>query len=792
MKAFSKEMLYVRASRLLLAPLFAIGGIGFPAALHAQDEDPEVNILELVLPESEWKYNDSGTDLGTGWTAPDFNDASWKTGMSPLGYGESRGLNTEIEFGGDTSNRHITYYFRKEFEVPSLSLFTTMILRVQRDDGVVVYVNGSPIVKDNFPLTETEIKFDTEAEVPLSGSKERAWLEISSTTSSLRVGRNVISAEVHQESPTSSDMRFEAELKVSDAIPAFGAVRVGIQTKFSEARRGVLEFTRDVLESPPHIEMEWKAKESGRLFVTTTDFDFVEFTEILDENGEIDYQLGIYDATMSSFESEQIDTRNYNNVQVKMDVRTNDPAGNNGFETSDNLKGEIKVSLDGAKFETIPWFELKGGGTTPIEWTEAINGDTVKYAMVPTDAATPEADWKDSLEYNQGDWLSGKEGVGYEASTGFEDLIGVDVKGAMRSLNGSCYVRIPFNVTGIDEFTELQLRMKYDDGFVAYLNGKEVAARNKPDPLEWNSLSTERHSDTKAVIYEDFDLKSGAGVGSVSDLVNEGDNLLTIHGLNEPSGSSDFLIYPLLRLGKPGEGVTDSLDAYNFGTENRLTTIETTLGDIPNSAASMIIRLKGKVNDKNGEMIYMDNIRTIGDPIASDSFQAYMQLETGWALDDPRMDAYADPDGDSIKNLMEYAYGTPPHIGSLTTMVKGEEVPVMPEFIVNRGGFITMTYRQIAAPLIDPRARDANEGYHVQDIVYRPQLSLGETDLDGVWDWFDGSSGGVPIFEQREPFKENEDGTVQVKLKGVFALPDRKEVYVRQLVRIVGFESIEK
>ena len=57
----------------------------------------------------------------------------------------------------------------------------------------------------------------------------------------------------------------------------------------------------------------------------------------------------------------------------------------------------------------------------------------------------------------------------------FAPLIQTDVQAAMHNVNSTIYQRIPFSVPSPDDVLKLTLRMGYDDGLVAYLNGVEVA-----------------------------------------------------------------------------------------------------------------------------------------------------------------------------------------------------------------------------------------------------------------------------------------------------------------------------
>lgn len=754
----------------------AVAMVPFGNLLAQDDED-----VELITPQSEWKYNDSGEDLGTAWREVNYDDSSWQSGLAPLGYGDPSDIATEISAGPDSSNKTITQYFRKEFTAESPGQFTTMILRTQRDDGVIIYINGTPIIADNIAA---DAAFDTQADSSIDGSKERAWVETAKTTASLVAGRNVIAAEVHQSSPTSSDTRFDCQLLISKVVPAYGEVRVGIQTKFEEGGWGREEFTRNPLADPPQIEMNYTTRASGAQFALTTDREIVgDVTDIVYPNGDLDIQFFIWDATLNEWESEKIDTRNYNNVQVRVAVRTNDET--NGFETSDYFRGEVDISTNGQNFDTVKWLELKGGGEKPIDWTSVVSSETARTVMVPVSETEPGADWMNP-DFDDSGWIAGTMGVGFDTPGGsFEEFIGVDVSEQMKGINSACYIRIPFTVTDLTSFTEAQLRVRFDDGYVAFLNGVEVASGNPPSPLAWNSEASKSNPDIRAVVFADTDLLEGK---AITDVLSEGENLLTIVGMNSSVGGSDFLSDVALRLGKPGEGLPVSLDALNFGALNHKTTYESAIGDIPNSAASMKVRFEAKTNDDRGEVIYFDDVRTVGDPIAADSFYAYMQLETGWDREDPRIEPHSDPDGDGMPNLLEYAFGSLPQLSSQTTMVKGEEVSLLPQWDIKRFGFASVSYRQIAAPLATDGDNAATEGFHVQDIRYIAQISRGEVDTNGEMIWSDGTAGGETVFEQRVPFQENEDGTVQVKLSGLRGLSGDKETYVRLLVRIVGFE----
>ncbi len=86
--------------------------------------------------------------------------------------------------------------------------------------------------------------------------------------------------------------------------------------------------------------------------------------------------------------------------------------------------------------------------------------------------------------FNDATWSNVTTGVGFDTnqSPAITNLLGSNVGALMRGSNSTAYLRLPFVVTNAADFDGLLLRMTYDDGFVAYLNGTVVASRNAPGP----------------------------------------------------------------------------------------------------------------------------------------------------------------------------------------------------------------------------------------------------------------------------------------------------------------------
>lgn len=163
---------------------------------------------------SNWKYLDDGSNQGTAWYGTAFNDASWQTGPSEFGYGDGDEATVVNACGVVTqfpscSNKYITTYFRKTINLTSTSSYTAYTFELRRDDGIVMYVNGNEVYRNNMP-TGT-INFNTGASTAASDDGATV-LTFTLSASTFTVGDNVIATEIHQNNGSSSDLTFECRL----------------------------------------------------------------------------------------------------------------------------------------------------------------------------------------------------------------------------------------------------------------------------------------------------------------------------------------------------------------------------------------------------------------------------------------------------------------------------------------------------------------------------------------------------------------------------------------------------
>lgn len=173
--------------------------------------------------------------------------------------------------------------------------------------------------------------------------------------------------------------------------------------------------------------------------------------------------------------------------------------------------------------------------------TTVLRAGAASTLFIPSDDSLG-MDWT-APDFDDSRWMEAATGVGFGQSSGFPELVATDIKLDMiRARNSSAYLRVPFTAEMTELVTSLELRMKYDDGFVAYLNGVEIARRNAPDELAYNSDASEAHPNADAIVFEPIDLTE------FKSLLVEGRNILAIHGMNLRFTDTDFLVVPEIEM----------------------------------------------------------------------------------------------------------------------------------------------------------------------------------------------------------------------------------------------------
>ena len=171
-------------------------------------------------------------------------------------------------------------------------------------------------------------------------------------------------------------------------------------------------------------------------------------------------------------------------------------------------------------------------------------GTTNAFYHVPTDDSQDDS-WF-TTDFDHSTWDHGPLGFGFETiGQEFDSVIATRIRPFETSTEStSIYIRVPFFVDAHETITHWSLRMKYDDGFVAYLNGVEVARANITGKPAWNSRAAS-HPDVQALEFEEFSLNDFA------DHLVEGENILAVQIANVSAPSSDLLVAPEIVSGNP-------------------------------------------------------------------------------------------------------------------------------------------------------------------------------------------------------------------------------------------------
>lgn len=156
-----------------------------------------------------WKYLDNGSNQGSAWKEPGFDDGTWASGNAKLGYGAADVVTT-LSYSPNANQKHATTYFRRKFNITNLSQFVSFKLSVIRDDGMVVYVNGVEVAREN--VLSGPPMYNQYAPKDITSSNVTSPIDFVIPPCAFQEGDNTIAVEMHQATPISADMFFNLRL----------------------------------------------------------------------------------------------------------------------------------------------------------------------------------------------------------------------------------------------------------------------------------------------------------------------------------------------------------------------------------------------------------------------------------------------------------------------------------------------------------------------------------------------------------------------------------------------------
>ncbi|MBI5383221.1 MAG: PKD domain-containing protein [Verrucomicrobia bacterium] len=478
---------------------------------------------KLISAGAVWKYLDDGTDQGAGWSAPGFNDASWSSGPAILGYGQDNEA-TVLSYGADSANKHLTYYFRRTLTVTSPASYANLLLEVLRDDGVVVYINGSEVFRDNLP--GGAVNYLTRA---LAAVEPDAYLQKVIPATALTPGANTVAVEIHQADPGSSDVNFDLVLSGLNAAAA-SALNVVYLASPASAQ----SFT-----SPTNVTFSAVAQSGGS---PVTRMEFYADGAKLGEDAGAPFSLVWTNPPLGAhtlLAVAALGSSSATSAPVEITVAlpaTNRPRGVWLTAPADGATvplpgpvplradavagGTLGVSrveffADGVKVGeatqspfTAAWNEPLSGAHTVLALATDTAGSSITSAPVNVTVALPPSGtalisfgdvWKylddgsdqgtnwTARSFNDRAWLQGAARLGY-GGDGEHTVVSYGTNAATKFV--TTYFRKAFVVANPAAFSRLRLQVRRDDGAVVHLNGVEVWRDNLlPGWISFNSLA---------------------------------------------------------------------------------------------------------------------------------------------------------------------------------------------------------------------------------------------------------------------------------------------------------------
>ncbi len=477
----------------------------------------------LVGTGAVWKYLDNGTDQGTNWRLPDFEDGAWPAGPAQFGYGEGDEATT-ISFGADSNNKRITYYFRHAFTVADPAVLTNLVLSLLRDDGGIVYLNGVEVFRSNMPtgpITAATLAAATASDDGKTFFPARVRADL------LHSGLNLLAVEIHQADPTSSDISFDLSLSAEVTTNVAPAALVYLTSPAN----------RSVLFAPTNLTLAANALSKP---ATVTNVEFFADGAKIGQDSLAPYSLdwsnptpGVHTVAVAATLSSALRLTSAPvsitvSAPTVFSVQLASPSPGSVFAVPANVTVRAVVAAGSAALNRVEFYadgSLVGADASPpfqaalVEtipgsrqlWAVAVDlsGNSVTSAPVnvtfgPPAVGTQFISFGEAWKYlddgsNQGSlwtapsfddraWLSGPARLGYG---GDGEVTTISFGPNSNQRYPTTYFRKTFVVADLAAMGGLRLRLVRDDGAVVYLNGVEVFRDNLPaGPVSWNSLAS--------------------------------------------------------------------------------------------------------------------------------------------------------------------------------------------------------------------------------------------------------------------------------------------------------------
>jgi S1-C subfamily serine protease/thiol-disulfide isomerase/thioredoxin len=215
-----------------LPTVYVVDRHGIIRGLQLREEKVLEGLIEYLLDEpiypitpdlvafgAEWRYWNDAAAPPAEWLASGFDDAAWKAGPAPLGFGQFNEATVLPVEQGDSGAPH-AIYFRHRFSVTDLAAVQDVVLALRCDDGGVVYLNGQEVARLNLANPAAH---DTPASTVSSYDDGQEEILFALDPKLLQVGENILAVEVHQAKQGGFDARFDLALG-TNVIASFAQI----------------------------------------------------------------------------------------------------------------------------------------------------------------------------------------------------------------------------------------------------------------------------------------------------------------------------------------------------------------------------------------------------------------------------------------------------------------------------------------------------------------------------------------------------------------------------------------
>jgi hypothetical protein len=529
-----------------------------------------------------WKYRKGTSEPPAAWKDPDFDDFDWLSGPTGIGYGDDDDATVlEDMRREDDNDGYLTVYVRKEFFVEDPSVIENLILAGQYDDGFVAYLNGTEVAREN--VSGNPPRYNRTA-VRSAGNVDKNDVpdsfNLNEHLSLMNQGKNVIAIQVHNQSYTSSDLTADLEIVSAPSTP-FAAIRGIDELQELIHLRGI--YAGRQLQA---VLGEFWENHFTTDYEKQVDFlrDIDEYDEIYDFGGgrrdRIRDQIDIEVARMEWQEYDFFHRNALGNFGDLLLYSATSPAMLIYLDNVLNEEGEPNENYSREILELYAFGESNRYTQTDIEQlARCFTGWTIKKVnpafakAFPESARDPETAPSVSIEseevivdlgsgwkyfkgraepspdgegaatlgwtlagFDTTGWLNGSTGIGYadgDDTTRLND---------MRNNYASVYLRREFKTPENLGENNLAFTVDYDDSYVAYLNGAEIARSGNLNgsPPAFDALAENNHEATGEPSIINLD--------SYKHLLRAApaSNLLAIQVHNGTLGSSDLTMRPRL------------------------------------------------------------------------------------------------------------------------------------------------------------------------------------------------------------------------------------------------------